>query len=456
VGAEATLKMLLIGEDRSAGKALKGVSDQAEHTHSKLAGVANVAGKALAGGLLVAGAAALKMAKGAAEDEAAASKLAQTMGTAAHATKGQIAQTEDWISAQGKATGITDDELRPALSKLVVATHDVGKAQKLASLAMDISASTGKDLGAVSQALAKAQNGNVGALSRLGIKTKESVKDNAALEAANIRVTKAQSDYTAALDKYGPHSKEAHLAASKLEYAQTKLGEAQHKTKTSTIDADEAMKRLADTYRGGASKAAETTAGKQKILTTQLSEAGETIGYKLLPFMLKLTEAGTAALGWMTKHGKLVAISAGAVGGLVVAVVAINAAVRAWTAVQAALNVVLSANPIGLIVIGLALLVAGLIIAYKKSETFRDIVNGAFHGVATAVDFVKDHWKLLISLIMGPFGVAMVLVVTHFDAIKNAARWRSSSLWTRSSEWSASSFTVRPMRSVGCPVWVAS
>ena len=50
---------------------------------------------------------------------------------------------------------------------------------------------------------------------------------------------------------------------------------------------------------------------------------------------------------------------------------------------QAALNTVLSANPIGLVVAALAALAAGLVTAYHTSETFRNIVNGAFQAVAS-------------------------------------------------------------------------
>ena len=366
MGAEATLRMILLGEDRSAGRTLKNVGDQGDRTTSKLHKLSNVAGKALAGGLLVAGAAAVKFARNAADDEAAARRMAIALHNTTGATKQQVAAVEDWISVQGKQLGISDDQLRPAMEKLVTATHDVSKAQSLASLAMDISAGTGKSLEVVSMALAKAQNGNVASLGRLGLKVKDADGK-----------TKSLHDVT---------------------------------------------KDLAATYAGQASAAAESTAGKQQRLTVALDEAGETIGYKLIPFMLKLTEAGTAALGWMTSHGKLVAIIAGAFAGLVTVVWSINAAVRAYTAVQMALNAVMSANPIGLVVLAVAALVAGFIIAYKKSETFRSIVDGAMRGVATALDFVKDHWRLLIALILGPFGIAIGLVIDHFGAIKDAAR----------------------------------
>ena len=366
MGAEATLRMILLGEDRSAGRTLKGVGDQGDRTKSKLQGLSHVAGKILAGGLLVAGAAAVKFARNAADDEAAARRMAIALHNTTGATKQQVAAVEDWISTQGKALGVSDDQLRPAMEKLVTATHDVSKAQSLASLAMDISAGTGKSLEVVSMALAKAQNGNVSSLGRLGLAFKD----------------------------------------------------ADGKTKS----LHQVTKDLAETYKGQASAAAESTAGKQQRLTVALDEAGETIGYKLIPFMLKMVEAGTAVLGFLERNQKAVALVGGALLIMVTAVWAINAAVRAYTAVQAALNAVMSMNPIGLVVLALVALGAGLILAYKKSETFRAIVDAAFRGVAVAIDFVKDHWRLLIALILGPFGIAIALVIDHFNAIKNVAR----------------------------------
>ena len=66
------------------------------------------------------------------------------------------------------ATGKTKEELIPAFQGLLIATGDVTKAQDTLKLAMDVSAGTGKDLGAVQLALSKAYLGNTTALSRLG------------------------------------------------------------------------------------------------------------------------------------------------------------------------------------------------------------------------------------------------------------------------------------------------
>jgi hypothetical protein len=67
------------------------------------------------------------------------------------------------------ATGVADDQLRPALSRLVLSTNDTQKATDLLNLALDVSAATGKPLESVTNALGKAYDGNTAALAKLGI-----------------------------------------------------------------------------------------------------------------------------------------------------------------------------------------------------------------------------------------------------------------------------------------------
>ena len=118
--------------------------------------------------LLGIGAAAIHAADAAAEDAQSQALLANSMKNAAGASKQQIAATEDWIDAQSKATGVTDDELRPALGSLVRATGDVEKSQKALKVAMDISAATGKPLQTVADAMAKGFGGKTSALGTAG------------------------------------------------------------------------------------------------------------------------------------------------------------------------------------------------------------------------------------------------------------------------------------------------
>ncbi len=72
-------------------------------------------------------------------------------------------------------------------------------------------------------------------------------------------------------------------------------------------------------------------------------------------------------------------------GPFVVAIGGIVLALKAWRAVQTVVNVLLTVNPIGLVVVALAALVAGLTVAYKRSETFRGIVQRAFQVVGDVV-----------------------------------------------------------------------
>ena len=124
---------------------------------------AGVAAAAYAGKLAIDGV------KAAIEDEAAQAKLATTLKNVTGATDDQIKATEDHILKQSLLFGVTDDELRPSLDRLTRATGDVEKAQKLQSVALNIAAGTGKSLQAVTEALSKAQEGNLAGLSRLGV-----------------------------------------------------------------------------------------------------------------------------------------------------------------------------------------------------------------------------------------------------------------------------------------------
>lgn len=115
---------------------------------------------------------------------------------------------------------------------------------------------------------------------------------------------------------------------------------------------------------------------------------------------------------------------------------AVAAAAKAWAVAQAALNAVLALNPITLIVVALAALGAGLVVAYQKSETFRDIVNAVFHAVAdtaktafefiktivTAVwDFITGYIQLQINIWTGIFDAFKTVVTAVWNGIKTAA-----------------------------------
>lgn len=391
-------------------KGLTSAADQVERKTStlgsKMAHVGKIAAIGLAGGLAAAGVAMVGMVKNGADDLAAQRKLAVALQNTTGATKEQVKGVENWISKQGVALGVTDDELRPAFQRLVQSTGDITKAQKLAGIAMDASAGSGKSLKTVSEAIAKAHNGNLGALSRLGVKIKDS--DGKALSF------------------------------------------------------NEAMKEMGKTFKGQAAAGANTFDGKMGRLKLIMDETKETIGQKLIPILTNLATwflnngipmlkkfgdgfskvtgfvkehrntligltAAMVALVAITKvHAAVMAIEAA--GGMLKYLQAtklVSAATKIYAAVQWVLNAALTANPIGIVVVALAALAGGIIYAYKHSEKFRNIVNGVFSWLGSAVkntiDFVKNHWKLIVAILTGPIGTAAILIISNFGKIKTAA-----------------------------------
>jgi phage-related protein len=133
----------------------------------KKAGLAFAAAGAAA--VAYAGKLAIDGVKSAIEDAAAQEKLALTLKNVTGATDKQIAATEDYITQTSLAFGVTDDDLRPSLERLARATGDVEKAQKLQTVAIDVAAGSGKSLEAVTNAMAKAAEGNTASLAKLGI-----------------------------------------------------------------------------------------------------------------------------------------------------------------------------------------------------------------------------------------------------------------------------------------------
>jgi hypothetical protein len=110
-----------------------------------------------------------KAVRAAAEDANQQKQLQLAIRNSTTATEAQATAVEDYIGKLQFQKAVSDGELRPAMASLVRATGDVTKSQELLNLALDISAGTGRDLATVSTALARAQTGQLGALTRLGI-----------------------------------------------------------------------------------------------------------------------------------------------------------------------------------------------------------------------------------------------------------------------------------------------
>ena len=152
----------------------------------------------------------------------------------------------------------------------------------------------------------------------------------------------------------------------------------------------------------------------------------------------RLLNAAVAAGKWALATVQLVAYK--------VASLAVQAATKVWAGVQWLLNAAMSANPIGVVVLVVAALVAGIVIAYKKSETFRNIVDGAMRAVGAAglwlwnnalkpvFEHMKRGWTLVATVvtwwwknIVTPAmrAVATVVLWLKDRAMQFVAGWRA-------------------------------
>ncbi len=207
-------------------KGVNGASSEVEGFGGKVAKFGKMAGAAFAAAGVAAAAYAGKLlidgVKSAIEDEAAQAKLATTLENVTGATAKQIAAVESQITKTSLLTGITDDELRPSFERFVRATNDADEALKLQSVAIDVAAGSGKSLEAVTNAMAKAAEGNAGSLAKLGI----------GLSAAELK----------------------------------------------TMSMEQITAKLAETFGGQAAEKADTFQGKMARLQVAFNEGKETVG----------------------------------------------------------------------------------------------------------------------------------------------------------------------------------
>jgi hypothetical protein len=207
-------------------RGVKGAENEVQGFGDKVGKFGKMAGLAFA----AAGAAALAYAgvllkqgvQSAIADEAAQAKLATTLQNVTGATDAQIAAVENQILQTSLLTGLTDDQLRPSFERFVRATKDSDEALKLQKVAIDVAAGSGKSLEAVTNAMARAAEGNTTALGKLGV----------GLTAAQLK----------------------------------------------TMSMDDVTKALATTFGGQAAQQADTFQGKMARLQVAFDEGKETIG----------------------------------------------------------------------------------------------------------------------------------------------------------------------------------
>lgn len=208
------------------------------------------------------------------------------------------ASAEGFIQRLQSEFGIIDDKLRPAYQALAVATRDTAETQRLLNLALDISASTGNDLGKVTAALSRAYLGNNTALSRLGVGiSKADLKTKSFYDITTDLAQTFKGSATAAANTFqGSMDKLAVASANVQEIIGTGIIDA-----LGTLGGNTAVDDLADDMERAALGAADFLRGLAQIGTFKVSgETKSLIGLLLTPFQRSLS---AGPLGAITRLG---------------------------------------------------------------------------------------------------------------------------------------------------------
>jgi len=317
-------------------------------------------GALLGMGAAFAGFAALGI-KEANESEQALNKLGQTMSNLGINTEANRSQIEQLTDSYEKL-GFGNEEAASGFNKLLVATGSVTESQNLLALSADFARVKNMSLEEASATLARASAGNAKAFKEMGI----------------------------TLDSTIPKSE---AVAKAMDELQGKIG-------------------------GQAVNATKTFKVQLLILKEEVGSIAEKIGGALLPILKNMVEFISSAIDFISRNAKVFAILGGAVVLVTVALASYNATVKvvtavtkAWSTISAVatavqvglttgqwnLNAALNANPIGLVVAGVVLLVGAFVIAWNASETFRKAIVKMLQVVVNGVGYLVGAIGSLLS-----------------------------------------------------------
>lgn len=377
-----TLKLSILADIDNLQKNLKTGSGDVETFGDKLNDFGKKAAVAFAAAGAAAGAFAASAVKAAAEDEKGQKLLAENLKALTGATDEQIAATEKFISQTSKATATADDQLRPALGRLVRSTGDVKEAQDLLSLALDLSAASGKSLDTVSNALGKAYDGNTTALSKLGL----------GLDATKLKNQDVQTTMDELKTTYGDFAENA-ASTTEGKFASIKIAQEEivESIGTALLPAVEKLTTFILENIVPAVEAFVAGLTGEEGATESLSETqkgAEEFGKKVRGLIDKIIEFKDqikllgAVLGTVFVVGKIAAFATSMVKAIQSIIVVMNA--LRTSSILAGIAAYFAANP--LVGIGFGAAIIATIATYKKLSQDQDIEARATGGPVNAND----------------------------------------------------------------------
>ncbi len=213
------------------------------------------------------------------------------------------------------------------------------------------------------------------------------------------------------LEKYAISITAADVAARLKAEGLDKLKGAELKAATATVKANIIQEQSAK-FAGQAARESNSLESRTQKLTATIEDFKAKMGQKLLPVVEQVVGKLQTMAEWVQNNETKVKIAVAVIGTFaavlltVVGVMKVITAVqKAWNIVMIATNVIMFANPITLVVVALVALAAAIVVAYKKSETFRNIVDAAMKAirntVITVIQFVVDKFLWYAETILG-------------------------------------------------------
>lgn len=379
--------------------------------------VAAVAGAAALAGIAAGG---IAFAKDSIAEAREAQKVGATTTAIIKATGGaakiSAAQIGDLAGAISAKTGVDDEVIQSGANMLLTFKNVRNEAGKGANVfdratqaAADLSAAGFGDMAGQSKMLGKALNDpikGITALSRSGVtftdqqkkQIKTLVSSGKTLQAQKIILGEVESQVGGTAAASATMGEKMSVAFGNVkEQVGTALLPVLDKVEAFiTTKALPAVSKFIDEFQkgegaGGRFRATiENIVDKVKTFISDFREGEGTAG-KFRDALEKIASIAQSVAKWIGENSTVVMSLVGAITAGVVAFKVVTAVIRVFTAVQAALNLVMSLNPIGLVIIAVAALVAGIIIAYKRSETFRKVVKGAFDAIGAAARFMWNN-----------------------------------------------------------------
>jgi phage-related protein len=470
---DVSLRYLLFGEDRTASKSMKNVESAATRSGKAVGSSFSKMGSVIGGEvgelLSKAGEGISKLsesAKGMAPKLAAGGAAVGGLGAALSMLGSKDKEAQNQLQAALTATGnsLSDykEEIESAIKKnegfghsaadtqqalatMTEALGDPKKALEQMGTVADLAAAKHVSLQSAADMVSRGVNGATKVFKQYGIVVQSTSAAQAKLDRSTVDVANAQSDRKDALAKLikvqkevkdgtltGAKADDALKAAQKgVEEATKKVAAKQHALKVAhmgvkdaTDSTSQALDELSKKLHGQAAASVDSFAGRLRVMKTRAEDAVAQFGQKFGP---ALQVSGVAMMGFAAalEVGQTLALGTRIQLGLLSVQETLAAArTKAVAAAQWLLNAAMEANPIGLIIVALVALIAVFVLLWKHSETFRHIVTAAFGAVtsaaSTAWSWIKQHWPLILAILTGPVGVAVLFIVSHWKQIKTA------------------------------------